>query len=170
MKDRLTNVFLIVSFLLLLLSMFFLGRCSVKPNIVEKVNTDTLTITHTDTIYKDSIQVKETLKTVIVLDTLYIHDTILLYEQKHYQDSLSDIWISGISPNLDSVRYFIPYKETIIEIEKTSQIERKWGCSLIVGPYIGYGIGVHNNQLIMSPEIGIGITIGFGYNFPLNKK
>ena len=153
-----------------LIIVFFLGRCSTKPNIVETVNTDTLTITHIDTVYKDSIQIKETLKTVIVLDTLYIHDTILMYEQKHYQDSLSDIWISGISPKLDSVRYFIPYKETIIEIEKTSQIERKWGCSLIVGPYIGYGIGVHNNQLIMSPEIGIGITIGFGYNFPLNKK
>lgn len=164
------NVLTIIGIISSLIIVFFIGRCSSTPNIVEKVKTDTLTITHIDTVYKDSVQIKETLKEVVVLDTLYIHDTILLYEQKHYQDSLSDIWISGISPKLDSVRYYVPYKETIIEIEKTSQIERKWGCSLIVGPYIGYGIGLHNNQLIMSPEIGIGITIGFGYNFPLNKK
>jgi hypothetical protein len=28
----------------------------------------------------------------------------------------------------------------------------------IVGPYIGYGIGIHDNKLIHTPTIGIGVT------------
>jgi len=166
MKYALTTI----GILIVIISVFFIGRYSVKSNTDESIHYDTLTISHTDTIYKDSIHIQETIKEVIILDTFYIHDTILITEQKHYKDSLSDIWISGISPNLDSVHYYIPYKETIIEVEKVRQTERKWGCSLIIGPYIGYGIVVNNNQVVLSPELGIGISIGFGYYIPRNKQ
>ena len=168
--DVVDYIFTIIGIIIVIILVFFIGRYSVKSETYESIHYDTLTIYNTDTIYKDSIHIQETIKEVLTLDTVYIHDTVLITEQKHYKDSLSDIWISGISPNLDSVHYYIPYKETIIEVEKVRQTERKWGCSLIIGPYIGYGIGVNSNKVIISPELGIGISIGFGYYIQMNKQ
>ena len=129
-----------------------------EPQIIEKV--DTVVVTKIDTlkIKKDSIIYKTKTK----LDTLYIHDTILIREQKEYEDSLSHIWISGIDAEIDSIHYTIPEKTVTITKEITKIEKQKTGWSLVVGPYVGYGIGIKDKNVIATPEIGIGVSIGWG--------
>ena len=129
-----------------------------EPQIIEKVDTVVVTKIDTIKIKKDSI----IYKTKTVLDTLYVHDTILIREQKEYEDSLSHIWISGIEAEIDSIHYTIPEKTVTITKEINKIEKKKTGWSLIVGPYVGYGIGLDNKTVIAAPEIGIGVSVGWG--------
>lgn len=146
---------------------FFCGRCSNKTVADEEiVHHDTTYITHIDTVKVDSIIYKTKTK----LDTLYVHDTLLIREQKEYEDSLSHIWISGIDAEIDSILYTIPEKETIIETEITRTIHKKSGWTITIGPYIGAGAALNNNKVYLSPEIGVGVTIGYGWMIEKKKK
>ena len=75
-------------------------------------------------------------------------EVIIPITQKHYKDSLYDIYISGLEPHLDSLRLYP--KTTIITTEKIQYRQRKWNVSIQAGygygrdgfsPYIGVGVG-----------------------------
>lgn len=144
--------------------------CSYKP--IEggtEVKKDTFYIHHTDTVLKDTI----IYKWKKVKDTVYLpKDTQLLVEQKCYEDSLSTIWISGIESDIDSIEYRIPRDTFRIQTEITNTVieEIRSGWGITIGFYAGYGGYVDNRQVKLSPEIGIGGTIGWTYIFKNRKK
>ena len=166
-KSRNTLILSILGGIVLCVITFFCGRCGNKTVVDEEiVYHDTTYITHIDTVKVDSI----IYKTKIKLDTLYVHDTLLIREQKEYEDSLSHIWISGIDAEIDSILYTMPEKETIIETEIIRTIHKKSGWTITIGPYIGVGAALNNNKVYLSPEIGVGVTIGYGWMIEKKKK
>lgn len=143
-----------------------LGNLIAKSAIEEVVKTkiDTFYVHHIDTIKVDSIVYKEKK----VLDTLYLHDTILVKEQKVYEDSLSRIYISGIEPQLDSIYYFIP-RDTIFINKETviyRNVKKHFNFGIGVGGYLGAGVGYNPMKGtfgVNAPEVGVGVIIGFVY-------
>ena len=103
-------------------------------------------------------------KEVKTTDTLYLptptDTTPLPIEQKHYQDSISDIYISGCQPQIDSIHYHIPYRtiyvDKVVEVEKPkSFFEDRFVIS--AGVYAGYGI--INKQPDLFVGLGVGIRL-----------
>lgn len=145
--------------------MFILGRCT-APQPEEKIEfkTDTILIKKWDTLYVDTIIYKERK----VLETVYLHDTILLREQLEYEDSLSHIWVSGIEPAIDSIVHFIPRDTIIVNNETTiTKIQKKhwnWGIGLVgsVGCSAGYN-QIEKNAFVGAPAVSIGIGVGIFY-------
>lgn len=133
-------------------------------------NSDTVYIHSTDTLYlpKDSI----IYKWKKVTDTLYLpKDTTLLVEQKYYEDSLSGIWISGVNPEIDSIKHFIPRDTVVVTNEITHTViqEVRSGWGITIGGYAGGGGYVINGQVGVAPEIGLGCTVGWTYIFKHRK-
>ena len=154
----------VLSTVLLCLLCFQSCQPEPEPTIVTK--TDTLVVHSTDTIFVE----KPKFISRTILDTVYItKDTIVYRESRTYEDSLSTIWISGVNPELDSIRYYIPRDTVIVSNETTitkTEIKRMgWGITL--GLYGGYG-GYYNPQngtVGLSPEIGLGVAIGWSFLF-----
>lgn len=148
----------IISTVLLL----FCKGCGPKeePQIIEKV--DTVVVTKIDTIKIEKQVIKERIREVKVLDTIRVKDTVLIRVEKEYRDSIALIKFSGIDPTIDSIAYTIPEKTVTITKEITKIEKQKTGWSLVVGPYVGYGIGIKDKNVIATPEIGIGVSIGWG--------
>ena len=165
-------IFYIVAIVFLLIATFFLCRCSVKTeSSVPVVKIDTLYFTKYDTVYVPKIQWKEKIKEVKIIDTVYVSkDTFLEVTQKHYEDSIASIYISGIEPELDSVRYFLPTKEVCIKKEIQTTKYKKSGLVFSIGLYCGYGGAINNGVLFMSPEIGVGGSIGWGWIIDTQKQ
>lgn len=110
---------------------------------------DTITIEKTNISYRD----------IIVLDTVFIKDTAMLFEQKRYDDSISTIYISGIEANLDSIFYRLPKDTVIVSSEKIQTVKEKDNFFrnrfvVTAGVYAGYGLLTHK------PDVFIGL--GFG--------
>lgn len=162
----------VVAIVFLLIATFFLGRCSVKTESSEPVvKIDTSYFTKYDTVYVPKIQWEEKIKEVKIIDTVYVSkDTFLEVTQKHYEDSIASIYVSGIEPELDSVRYFLPTKQVCIKQEIQTTKYEKSGLVFSVGLYGGYGTAINNGVLFMSPEIGIGCSIGFGWIIDTQKQ
>lgn len=164
-KTGSSAVFYIVGIVIIFISAFFLGRCSVKPEAVDPVvivKTDTLV--RYDTVYVPKIKWKEKIKEIKVIDTVYMPaDTLLCVTQKHYEDSIASIYVSGIEPEIDSVRYFLPVKEIYVEKEIQTTKIKKSGLVINLGIYGGYGAAVKDGQVYLAPEIGIGGSIGWGW-------
>lgn len=147
--------------------------CNAKP--VEdstEIKSDTVFIHSVDTFYikKDSIRYKYKTR----LDTIYIHDTILIREQKKYEDSISTIWISGIEPEIDSIHYYLPKDTFIVNTEITHTIYKEnnngWGITL--GAYAGYGANAEpsNGIVKLAPSIGLSVTVGYTWLFKKPNK
>lgn len=141
----------------------FLILCPQNANneVKTEVYHDTLVI-H-DTIEKTITEIKY--KHIKTTDTIYLPtpDTItaLPVEQKHYSDSLSDIWVSGYKPEIDSINYHIPqqtiYIDKVVEIEKP----KRWyedRFIITAGVYGGYS-PLYNN---------FDVIIGAGFSIRLN--
>jgi hypothetical protein len=121
------------------------------------------TIVIHDTIEKTVTQIQY--KKIKTVDTIYLQtpDTItaLPVQQKHYADSLSDIWVSGYKPQIDSINYHIPTR--IEYITKTVEIEKpkKWyedRFIITAGVYGGYS-PLYNN---------FDVIVGAGFSIRLN--
>ena len=156
----------IVIGLVLMAAMFFLGRCT-APSPEEKIEfkSDTILVEKWDTVKLRDIVYKDR----IVLDSVYVHDTILVREQLEYSDSLCHIWVSGIQPEIDSIEHFIKNDTVIINNETTiTKIDTKHhGWGLTVGPYVGFG-GNYNpfsQTFGGGVEVGIGVSIGYSFIF-----
>lgn len=162
-----STIISIIIGLVLAAVMFFVGRCT-APEPVESI------VTKSDTIYTHSIDTifveKPMFISRTILDTVYIpKDTFLICESKTYEDSLATVWISGINPELDSIRYYIPKDSVFINTETTiTKVELKHhGWGITVGPYVGFG-GNYNpfNQTFGGGvEVGLGVTIGYSFLF-----
>lgn len=118
-----------------------------------KEKVDTLFIRDTIVAYKPQIVEKVKLEKVILpADTVMLHDTMFVLLQKEqmvWQDSLAAVYVSGILPQIDSVKHF--RSERVITIEKPIpvKVRDKWGLGLHAGvgackdgltPYIGVGV------------------------------
>lgn len=143
---------------ILFFSGYFTHKAIYKP--IESIKIDTMYIHTIDTIKVSQIAYKWAIKT----DTVYVpKDTIMYVEQKCYEDTFSTIWISGIDPKIDSIEYCIPKDTIVINTDRTiilPQKKCKSGFTIAVGPNINYGYDFINDNF--TPNIGIGITIGWG--------
>lgn len=156
----------VMAVLIVVLSLLLFRSCGseTEPSIETKI--DTFYIRKTDTLLVEKPKWKDR----IVLDTIYIpSDTILIKEQKVYEDTLSTIWVSGINPLVDSIRYYIPRDTVIINKETTitkTKLKRN-GWAITVGPYIGYGgfYNQQNNTLGFGPSVGLSVSVGYSYIF-----
>lgn len=153
------NKYKIATFLLSLVSLILLATTiyysSNKKVVYETVTqNDTILIKSIDTItvMKKDIEYRD----VIVLDTIYISDTSLVFEQKIYQDTISTVYISGIEANLDSIYYRIPRDTFKIYTEKIQTVKEQesfWHNRFVVsaGVYAGFGL-VHRQ-----PDVFLGV-------------
>lgn len=125
-------------------------------------------VVHDTTVVHDTIEKTVTeiqYKKIKIVDTIYLPtpDTVtaLPVEQKHYSDSLSDIWVSGYLPEIDSINYHIPTR--IEYITKTVEVEKpkKWyedRFIITAGVYGGYS-PLYNN---------FDVIVGAGFSIRLN--
>ena len=118
-------------------------------------------IVHNETVYveipKTLIKYKEITKVESVYVEVPITQEKIPFEEKHYQDSIADIYISGFQPNIDSINYHIP-KQTIY-VDRTievPQVKKWWEDRFIfsAGVYAGYGL--FNKQ----PDVFVGLGVG----------
>lgn len=75
---------------------------------------------------------------------------ILLREQRHYSDLTYDAWVSGVDPQLDSLKIYhndmiVTNQVPVMQTKKT-----RWG----IGVQAGYGVGREG----LSPYVGIGVS------------
>lgn len=147
-----TVLLAILSVVLLFVTIYFYNNPQIEYETVTKYDTtyvhtfDTITVTKSDIVYKNTI----------VLDTLYLRDTIKLIEQKIYQDSLSTIFFHGIDCDLDSIEYRIPTDTVKFTIDNTVYVQEKdnfWKNRFCIsaGIFCGYGLTTHK------PDVFIGI-------------
>lgn len=160
--------------ILLILSLIFNGYEIYQythkrpPETIEIHLKDTITITKTDTCWREYIRYKTKTDTLIFYEHDSIIDTINIeipIEHKQYdfntqKDSLKingTILYHGYKAEIDTINigYNFDYTQ---ELPK----QRKWGLCWTVGIYGGYGIGFNKGQYYFSPEIGIGAAIGIG--------
>lgn len=150
-----TVLLAILSVVLLFSTVYYATNPQIEYNTVTKYDTtyvhtiDTVTVTKSDIVYKNTI----------VLDTLYLRDTIKLLEQKIYEDSLSTIFFHGIDADIDSIEYRIPTDTVKFTIDNTVYVKEKdnfWKNRFVVtaGIYYGYGL------ITKKPDIYVGL--GFG--------
>lgn len=90
-----------------------------------------------------------------ITDTIWKTDTVWLdREQVIWQDSLSRVYASGVSVEIDSVAHFLT-TQYVIKKENVIVKERsRWG----IGIQAGYGACVKDSQVLTSPYIGIGLS------------
>lgn len=143
-----------IGFITLMALSFMVG---LKLNIAKqttKADTDTIVI-RKDTVMHDTITLSQPVPVDrIITDTLYktICDTIIVslpIEQKHYEDSLYEAWISGYEARLDSIR--IHTRTRYIYNTKTIQPKR---------PKVVVSAGIYGGVGIRSPDVGVGISVG----------
>lgn len=146
---------IILSVVLFILTVYFYRNPQIEYETVTKYDTtyvhtfDTITVTKSDIVYKNTI----------VLDTVYLRDTIKLVEQKIYQDTLSTIFFHGIDCEIDSIEYRIPTDTVKFTIDNTVYVQPKdnfWKNRFVVtaGIYAGYGL------LTKKPDIYVGVGVG----------
>ena len=160
----------IVFGILLLVSLIFNGYSLYQLRHLDTPGTiylhDTVTITKdsiiTKTKYKSvfdtitEIQYKDT----VLYDTIEIPVEHKVSEFKIEKDSLKiteKIYHSGFHSTIDSIKLDYNWN---YEISKPKP--KKIGIVWNIGPYIGYGINFNNGQYYLSPEVGVGVSIGIG--------
>lgn len=156
MSHYLNNLIKIIIIISLLVIIFLLGRCSAKiVNELTKISSDTVFVHSTDTITIKKDSIVEHTRTLQIIDTVILKDTILLVENKLYQDSFSNIWFSGINASIDSIQYFIP-TDTVFITETVTNKRSRWNLSIQTG--IGANYDIIHKTVDVGPYIGIGVS------------
>ena len=120
-------------------------------------------VVQTDTLYlRDTIRIDRPVPkpypVYLPSDTVRLvttqHDTVEVLvpmEQKHYSDSLYDVYVSGYKPNLDSLRIYQTTK--IVTITETIKVpeKKRWGLGIQVG-------GTYLPKVGPTPYVGVGIS------------
>lgn len=152
---------------LLFIATFIIG-CKHGEMRSEPLKQDTVTITTTDTIYKDTVIQKNKYipYEVIKLRTDTIRDSILTYEQKIYQDTLVNdkdtlvqrMFISGVNVKLDSTKAdWKKHTEVITNtVIKVVEKPKTWKDRFDIGIGVGYGIGLNNKEF--EPFLGVNFS------------
>lgn len=140
---------------------FMAGQRNAQKRLIlpQKERVDTLfirdTIMSNDPVFITKTKIDSIPYPVPVRDTLWKTDTIWLQrEQVMWQDSLSRIYASGVSVEIDSVLHFISTQVITKERDVIVKVKPKWG----VGVHAGYGAFANNGQISASPYIGIGVS------------
>lgn len=140
---------------------FMAGQRHAQKRLIlpQKERVDTLfirdTIMSNDPIFITKTKIDSIPYPVPVRDTLWKTDTIWLQrEQVMWQDSLSRIYASGVSVEIDSVLHFISTQVITKERDVIVKVKPKWS----VGVHAGYGAFANNGQISASPYIGVGVT------------
>lgn len=149
----------------LAVAIWLMSRCH-ENTPVFKVKRDTVTITKTDTFWRDTVIEKPVHDTAYVVRKVKVpipvtvHDTInsvdsvtLDIEQKVYRDSNYTAWVSGYLPQLDSILLHRKYIYTTVE--KTITVTKK-SPRLSLGLVGGYGYGFQSQRV--EPFIGLGAS------------
>ena len=144
---------------LALVAGLFLGRgCSTpQPEIVEKHQSDTVTITRIDTVVVERpvpVRVVETRTDTLLLyrpqDTIRVPVPIRQYS---FRDSLYSLDVSGYHVTLDRLEVYprTVYKTITNTTERTVTDKKRWGF----GVQAGYGYNFSSGK--SGPYIGIGL-------------
>lgn len=140
---------------------FVAGQRHAQKRLIlpQKERVDTLfirdTIMANDPVFITKTKIDSIPYPVPVRDTLWKTDTIWLQrEQVMWQDSLSRIYASGVSVEIDSVLHFISTQVITKERDVIVKVKPKWS----VGVQAGYGAFANNGQISASPYIGVGVT------------
>ena len=121
-----------------------------KDSIITKTKYKSVFDTITEIQYKDTV----------LYDTIEIPVEHKVSEFKIEKDSLKiteKIYHSGFHSTIDSIKLDYNWN---YEISKPKP--KKIGIVWNIGPYIGYGINFNNGQYYLSPEVGVGVSIGIG--------
>lgn len=158
--------FFVLSTLIMLVVLFiiFLSKTSQNANKghLNEIHTDTVVLVDTQFIEVPVEKIKYRDRKVV--DTVYLttpqDTTPLPIEQKHYNDSIADIYISGFQPNIDSINYHIPkqtiYVDKVVEIEKPKSF---WENRFVITAGFGVHYGLVNKQYDIGPYVGVGIRL-----------
>lgn len=167
-KNNIWFIIIIVTFISLLVLIFNLN---LNNNTTGKVNT--VTITKVDTIYGDTITIRDTVPKLIS-KTIVKYDTIdkdgvkvdIPISQSIYADTLQDstsykVFITGYKATLDSLA--INYKPRIIERHTTQIITKE--VNKKSNPFY-YGIGATTGYDVINKRFGlmVGFTAGIKFN------
>lgn len=153
-------VFAVVAVVMALLLSYVIGRRDGLNSAVrgEEESVDTIYVRDTITQYEPILEERVVLEKVLipVVDTLWIHDTLYVIQEREqvmWQDSLSIVYASGIMPEIDSVQHFI--SERVVTRELTQVVKKpcRWG----IGFHAGYGIQL-GEQVKTAPYIGVGVS------------
>ena len=156
-------VICVLSGLILAMVLFIIFNNKTSQNEGKGAITTSIdTVVRVDTHYVEVPVEKIKYRDRIVIDTLYLptpQDTTQLpIEQKHYQDSISDIYISGYQPQIDSIHYHLPYRT--IYVDKVIEVpqEKKWYEDRFIfsaGVYTGYSPIYNNFDVIVGFGVGV---------------
>lgn len=92
---------------------------------------------------------------VHVTDTIWVTDTVWLErEQVIWQDSLTRVYASGVSVEIDSVAHFLTTQYVVKKEEVIVKKPSRWG----IGIQVGYGASVNDQKVSTAPYIGIGLS------------
>ena len=140
---------------------FSIGQSYPKNKGEIKIVRDTLVVVDTITIKEpiEKIRWKDKLVYVPIVDTLIINENDTNYiamqiEKVEYEDKEYRAVVSGIYPKLEEISVYpktVYVKETQKEI-----ITKHWNFNITTGPGVFYNGKVN---------YGIGVILGFGYNF-----
>lgn len=154
---------LIVSALVLLalILSFVAGQRDALNRLVlpQEPKVDTLfirdTIMSNDPVYITKTKIDSIPYPVPVRDTLWKTDTVWLQkEQVMWQDSLSRVYASGVSVEIDSVLHFVSTKIITKERDVMIKVKPKWS----IGVHAGYGAFAKNGQISAAPYVGVGVS------------
>ena len=160
-----TIALVVLSLALVIVSCLFVHQSLIKTNEPVEPIIKTDSIVRTDTVYieipKTLIKYKEINKVESVYVEVPVTQEKIPFEEKQYQDSIADIYISGFQPNIDSINYHIPkqtiYIDKVVEVPQT----KKWYEDRFVfsaGVYTGYSPIYNNFDVIVG--FGVGVRLG----------
>lgn len=113
------------------------------------------TIMSNNPVFVTKIKIDSIPYPVPVRDTLWKTDTVWLQkEQVMWQDSLSRVYASGVSVEIDSVLHYVSTKVISKERNVMVKVKPKWS----IGVHAGYGAFAKNGQIATSPYVGGGIS------------
>lgn len=135
--------------------------------------TDTLRIAeHTKPLYVikwDTLYLENPASPDIARDSLCDGYVTIPITQSEYRDTFATdstkaeiaVLFSGYNAKIDSIG--LTYEATL----QPKVYVKKKGWRFFVGPAIqvGYGAGLNGNQVIASPYVGVGVSLGWGYTF-----
>lgn len=150
----------------------------------------TVPVTLHDTIFRDSIQIKEVVKwkyrtehdTIIEHEPIVVGiDTIILpadtvhvpIDHYEYTDSIVtdtsrvswNVIYSGYKASIDTFQLDWTFTPSIPVVER----DNGWGQFVGIGVSVGYGLGCQS-PLRFEPFIGATVTYGWGYHWKTKKR
>lgn len=140
---RIFTVFLFLLIGIVIGSQFFPRRQN-----LEKITTitDTVSVTRYDTVrYGYPVAYYWSYH-----DTLFVHDTILIREEKVYKDSTYMVWVSGYQPELDSIEVYPKTVTNYITNEVTKTVTKMKKSKWVIS--VGGGIGFNGK---IEPYVGL---------------